>query len=364
MIGVVRDRLDAWLGRGRHSTAVPVMDGALQPNQLLETAPVAFTAEGLDNLCAAGGALWYSAGAGLCRRAGAETMVERMAAPVSALAAHGAALAVGMERRGIVLRGGAHDGRTIDTLGGKPAICPTALMFEGADTLVVALGAEGRPPSEWKHDLMTHGRTGSVWRVALATGAAERIAGGLGWPYGVAPAADGALLVSEAWAHRILRLPRQGRADTVLDELPGYPARIIPATGGGWWLALFAPRNQLVEFVLREPAYRARMMAEVPPAYWIAPALTSNNSFLEPLQNGAVKQMGILKPWAPARSCGLVVRLDPQGLPVASWHSRADGRMHGVTSVAETEGGTIAGARGAGAALILPGPAPADRSPQ
>ena len=53
---------------------------------------------------------------------------------------------------------------------------------------------------------------------------------------------------------------------------PAYPGRIAPAADG-YWLALFAPRSQLVEFVLREPAYRKRMMAEVPQPFWIAPTL-------------------------------------------------------------------------------------------
>ena len=53
------------------------------------------------------------------------------------------------------------------------------------------------------------------------------------------------------------------------------------------------------------------MMAEVPPDHWIAPALSSRRSFLEPLQCGAIKTMGVHKPWSPSRSYGLVVRLEP-----------------------------------------------------
>ena len=49
------------------------------------------------------------------------------------------------------------------------------------------------------------------------------------------------------------------------------PRRATAATGS----ALFAPRSQLVEFVLREPAYRQRMMAEVTAAFWVAPTLRS-----------------------------------------------------------------------------------------
>ena len=35
------------------------------------------------------------------------------------------------------------------------------------------------------------------------------------------------------------------------------------AEGGGYWLTCFTGRTQLVEFVLRENAYRRRMMAEI-----------------------------------------------------------------------------------------------------
>ena len=49
--------------------------------------------------------------------------------------------------------------------------------------------------------------------------------------------------------------------------------------------------------------------------------------------------MGIHKPWSPSRSYGLVVKLDAQLRPVASFHSRANGRRHGVTAVAEVTAG-------------------------
>ena len=91
---------------------------------------------------------------------------------------------------------------------------------------------------------------------------------------------------------------------------------------GGFWLALFAPRNQLVEFVLREDKYRRRMIDGVDPAYWIAPALASGESFLEPIQGGARKKLNRLKPWSPSWSYGLVARCDaamrPQARPCVS----------------------------------------------
>jgi hypothetical protein len=141
-----------------------------------------------------------------------------------------------------------------------------------------------------------------------------------------------------------LRLSETGskRPETALDNLPGYPARQCRGFSGRNWLAVFAPRSQLMEFVLKEALYRETMVNEISdPNLWIGPALSSGNTFLEPLQGGAVKQMGILKPWAPARSYGLVVQLNADFLPVSSFHSRADGRNHGVTSCVELAGGQL-----------------------
>jgi len=129
---------------------------------------------------------------------------------------------------------------------------------------------------------------------------------------------------------------RRGRA--VTDALPGYPSRLAPAAGGGFWLTCFALRTQLVEFVLREHAYRKRMIAEIEPAYWIAPALNSGNTFLEPMQGAQLKMMGVVKPWAPPRSYGLVIRLTEQGLVRYSLHSRFDGKHHGIVAAVERDG--------------------------
>jgi hypothetical protein len=54
--------------------------------------------------------------------------------------------------------------------------------------------------------------------------------------------------------HRILAFETAAMSvpRPLLSDLPAYPGRIAPAPDGGFWLALFAPRNQLVEFVLRE----------------------------------------------------------------------------------------------------------------
>lgn len=358
MTGALTDAMDRLLGRGRHSTSVPIMDGPLQPNQRLEEAPTIAQADALDNLASLpDGALLGTSGTQLLRLeegCSAAMPMAQFDAPVTCLAAspHGT-LAVGVDGRGLHIRGGAYDGTRIETLGAQAFNCPTALLFLNEHTVIAANGSARFGAGQWKHDLMALGRSGSVWRIDLRNGQALALARQLAFPYGLAPGRTGHLLITEAWAHRIVEvgLEGSGKPRPLLEELPAYPARLVRAARGGYWLACFAPRNTLIEFVLREPRYRERMVAELDPRFWIAPTLAARSSFRVPLQAGAIRQMNVLKPWAPTFSYGLVVRLDDALLPTASLHSRADGTAHGVTSVCEHGGYLIASAKGPGRAL-------------
>ena len=136
--------------------------------------------------------------------------------------------------------------------------------------------------------------------------------------------------------------------------MPAYPSRITPAASGGYWLTAFIARTQLVEFVLRENAYRRRMMKEIDPEYWIVPKLKSGQSFLEPMQGAHIKTMGVIKPWAAPRSYGLVIRLDANGAPRYGLHSRVDGVNHGVVAAVEANGALFVLAKGPGRLLRIP----------
>lgn len=351
MIAALRARRDAFLGRGQASITIPAMDGALRPNQHLDRARVVRAVAAPDCLVTQGDEVLYASGGTVYRlRAGtpADEAVATFDARVTCLAASASgALAVGLDDGRLVMHR-ASGSRPLQS-GGS---CPTAVAFEDG-SVVVAHGSASHPPSRWRHDLMQRGASGSIWRAPLDGGAPALVADGLGWPAGLL-LQGGALVVSESWRHRLVRI--DGRAvTTVLDDLPGYPGRLAPDAADGALLAIFAPRSQLVEFVLREPAYRRRMMAEIDEAYWIAPALVSGRSFLEPLQGGGVKHMATLNPWAPTRSYGLVARLDAACEPVASWHSRAGGAYHGVTSAIEHLGTVLVSSAGGDAILALDG---------
>jgi hypothetical protein len=96
------------------------------------------------------------------------------------------------------------------------------------------------------------------------------------------------------------------------------------------------------------------MVSEIDPDYWIAPALANGRSFLEPIQGGALKQMGVLKPWAPSRSYGLVIKLNDDFEPTLSLHSRADGSRHGTASVLEHSETLFVASKGGNVVLGLP----------
>jgi hypothetical protein len=358
VIGAVRRLWDNFRGGGEAAVTVPPMDGALRPNQCLEQAPLVLSEPAPDNLVSDRARVLFSSGAKVVEldaAAGSAREVHRFECEVTALAlASDGGLAVGLDDGRVVVRGGARDGLVLDTLGGARLICPTALLFDAVGQLLIAQGSASRPPSQWKHDVMSRGASGSVWRVDLSSGAAACLASGLSWPYGLASAGDSAVAATESWRHRVIVLrPGGGAPEPVLADLPGYPARLVAASAGGYWLTIFAPRNQLIEFVQREPEFLARMMADVDPDYWAAPSLKSSTTFLEPLQGGAQKHLGMVKPWAPTRSYGLVVRLDRQFRPTDSFHSRADGRRHGIMSCVEHGGRLIVAAKGGDAIVAL-----------
>jgi len=202
---------------------------------------------------------------------------------------------------------------------------------------------------------MEKNSSGSVWRVEISTGRQTELCGGLAFPYGFYHD-DKAFVVAESWRSRLLEIAIDGsRPPTeILGQIPGYVSRMAPAQGGGIWLAVFAPRSQLVEFVRREKRYCKLMIKNTDPDFWVAPTLRSNKSFSEPLQAGGVKQLGIMKPWSPARSYGLVIRLDDNFQPVYSLHSRADGSRHGITSCLEHNQRLLMAVKGDGMVASYP----------
>ena len=356
MIAGLSRALDGLFGRGEAAVTVSPLDGPLRPNRMLDEAASRSALEDADCLVSHDGTLLASAGSSVLVLGTDGTWTSRTthSLPVTCLASVGGdGLAVALADGEIIVEGGSFGGRRYRA--DAEVRCITAMVSRGSE-LYVANGSASNAANDWQRDLLERDASGSIWRIDLASGASTRLAGRLAWPAGLAIEPAG-LVFSEAWKHRLVRLDlaRLGKPQTVFADLPAYPGRIAQAADG-YWLALFAPRSQLVELVLREPAYRKRMMAEVPQAFWVAPRLRSGRSFYESLQGGGVKHLGLLKPWAPTMSAGLCVKLDQSFQPRTSFQSRADGSTHGVTSAVEHDGKVFVAARGDGVVVSLPLP--------
>jgi hypothetical protein len=348
VIAALRTLTDQFLGRGAAAITVPIFDGALKANQILEQAETFAELEAPEDIATDGTSLFVADGSAVLRYDGdLATTVAQVDGRITALAIlpHGG-LAVAIDGTEVRLVGGAHDGQKWSSVAGKPLLAANAICATADGKLLVTDGSQAQPYDRWCHDLMSLGRSGRILELDLARGGGAReIASGLAYAFGtVAVGSD--VWVCESWAHRVLAYGAGKRGVPVVSRLPCYPSRLTPAAGGGYWLTAFTCRTQLVEFVLRQKAYRTRMMKEIDPRYWIAPALTSGNTFLEPLQGAHLKMRGIHKPWAPPRSYGLVMRLAPDGLIRYSLHSRVDGKNHGIVAAVECQGTLFALAKG------------------
>jgi Strictosidine synthase len=339
---------------------IPTLDGAYVPNDRLEHLPAICSnlARPDDIVAGEQGAIYVSSCQRLLCLSGPDprepSVVATFEAPITALTRlRDATLAVGVDGGGVRRLGA--DGRVIASLaevGGVRLRCVTALAEDPIrGGLYLAIGSARHDAEDWVVDLMERNSTGMLayWPAGAAT--AEILLDGLAYPNGLEVAEDGqGVLLTESWAHTLVRYKPggdgRGGTEVLIDNMPGYPARIAPATGGGHWLAIFAMRTQLIELVLREPEFRREMMRCVDPELWIRPALRATGSYLEPLQGGGIKKLGIRKPWAPPRAYGLVVRLDADCEPMFTLHSRVDGRNHGVMAAREIGDRLVVAAKG------------------
>jgi len=359
VIGAVKQFADRFLGRGEAAITVPSFDGALKPNQKLESAQTLLSCAAPEDLASDGAHLYFADGARLMRLEGSQaTELKAFDRPISALAAlPGGRLAVALEGREvrILAAPGAREPETVFSGQGSNQgfNAVNALSAAPDGTLIATDGSTTRGVNDWGRDLLELNRSGRVWRLDPKTRSVTPIASGLGYAFG-ACVAGANVLVSESWRHRLVSVAPNGALSVVLRHLPVYPSRLAPAASGGYWLTAFTARTQLVEFVLRESAYRRRMMAEIDPAFWVVPRLSAGHSFKEPLQGAHIKTMGVIKPWAPPRSYGLVIRLGADLAPLYSLHSRVDGTNHGIVAAVEHGGDLVMIAKGPGRILRLP----------
>ncbi|MCC3305152.1 SMP-30/gluconolactonase/LRE family protein [Sneathiella sp. HT1-7] len=342
----------------RETHAIPSMDGPLRPNNRLDDCEV-ILGEGEiikpdDVTFGNDGALYISSQNSVFRHTTDTGLVEfaifdSAVGAITCLSNGG--IAVCLDGTGVQIKGGPMEGARLDSVDGVPIVCPTAVTESDDGHLYICQGSSQHSASDWVHDLMEKNRSGRVLRWHPEQGTSEVLADNLAYPNGILVEEDGQkLVVCESWSHSLFRMSSDPKVtfkrEVLIPNLPGYPGRICARENGGFWLALFGMRTEMLEFVLEEDDYRQEMMETIDPEYWVRPKLEPERHFLEPLQGGGFRVLGIIKPWAPPRSYGLVVRLDEDFEIVGSMHSRADGKVHGVTGLASWSGKAVAAAKG------------------
>ncbi|MCA1847311.1 MAG: hypothetical protein LC792_29830, partial [Actinobacteria bacterium] len=296
---------------------------------------------------------WFSAGTGVFAwEKGDVRPVADVGGPAGALATSGpGGVVVAVEGRGLV--GVDESGAARDVCADEAVRhCVTDVAARPDGGLVVSVGSTEVGGDGWARELTKGRATGLL--VVVEGGRASVAADGLAWPAGVAVEDDGSLLVSVGQAHRIERRAAGAlnRGSPVLDKLAFYPGRIRRGAAG-WWVAVPYLRNRATELVLSEPAMAEDMINSVDEEQWLVPSLRRENIYLDPLQMGQLRVLGVLKPWAPPRSYGLVFLFDSDGRVVESHHSRADGKRHGMTGLGEAGGRVVVAGKGCRSLLEL-----------
>lgn len=277
-------------------------------------------------------------------------------APVTALCCGpGGLVAVGLAGGRVAVRdasGRAAEGWALPAGRVAPVVAPVVAsvvdcVFRSGDELLLVdcgYGADADVLARATWDDAGNGQLVSLRR----SGEAATVLSGLHCPMGVCVDARGGVLVS--LLERAVIVDAAGRI--VQSGYPGYLGR-LRRTAAGYALACLSRRDPLIEFLKTERAFVAEMKARIAPRHWIAPRTTPEFSHDFPIELGATRLFGEVKPWAPSFSYGLLVETDERLMPVASAQSRANGQRHAICDVAAWNGELVAVSRASGEILNL-----------
>ena len=336
---------------GRQAPPAMTLEGMLGPNSRLDDA-VGICIETPDALCVnADGRLLVSSGERVLALEAWGGEPETWAlfdAPVTALCASpGGLVAVGLAGGRIAVRDGS--GRSIDgwTLPAGSVASVVDCVFRSEDELLLVdcgYGTDANLLAQASWDGEAYGQLVALRR----SGETKVIASGLHCPMGVTLGQQDEVLVS--LLERACIVDASGQVRQL--GYPGYLGR-LRRTATGYVLACLSRRDPLIEFLKTERTFIAEMKANIEPRHWIAPRANPEFSHDFPIELGATRLFGEVKPWAPSFSYGLLIELDERLMPVGSAQSRANGQRHAICDAVSWNGDLIAISRASGEILNL-----------
>ena len=118
-------------------------------------------------------------------------------------------------------------------------------------------------------DILEHGANGRLLEYNVASQQTRVLMKGLHFANGVAVGPDDAyVLVNETGEYRVLRYwlkgEKAGTHDVFIDNLPGFPDNITFNNRDTFWLALFAPRDALLDELLPGNLFLRQVVARLP----------------------------------------------------------------------------------------------------
>jgi sugar lactone lactonase YvrE len=131
-------------------------------------------------------------------------------------------------------------------------------------------------PESLMDDFFEHTGNGRLLRFDPVSGETETLLDGLYFANGIAVGPGGAyVLVNETGRYQITRYwlegERAGQSDIFIDNLPGFPDNISWDGDGRFWLALYAPRNPMLDRILPRPWIR-KVLHRLPESLQPGPA--------------------------------------------------------------------------------------------
>jgi hypothetical protein len=336
--------------RNSKPPAMP-LEGILGPNSLLDEAPSLSIEKPEALAIAADGPLLISTGSSVLSLEAWGREPQRLLSfshRVTALTASPQGqVAVGVETGEVHIYDQGRD-QPVWTLPASPGNGPAVdCMFLGKDELAVVRSGyasvrEALAMSPWET-----ARTGTVTGHSRS-GIGRIIAGGLSCPTGLCCDEGGELMITEMDAARIIDPSGRIRGT-------GFPAYLgrIRKTPQGYLLACLSRRDPLIEFLRTEQDFVADMKKNIDPRHWISPRTTPEFSHDFPIELGATRLFGEIKPWAPSFSYGLLITLDKDLMPGGSAQSRANGRRHAISDAVVWNGDVITVSQASGEILNL-----------